>query len=399
MAVSVPLVRPQSGAIHRFLELELLDNRYPAIHGLRVFGIVSVVQWHVTQILVRDYHQHFAPAWSSTSFCVFFGMDLFFVLSGFLIGSILLRSLDTPRGQIGRFYLRRIFRTFPSYYVVLTYLALVTALTAQQRHGLIFEYTYFTNYYRRESDLVMPWGWSLALEEQFYLAVPFLLLLLRRVRGDVPRLALLGGLWLLPLALRLGTYLSHPGAPENSFNRLYFHTHTRADTLVAGLILAYVHWRWREPIGRSLATPFSRAMLAMPSLLCLWILMQPGLFGAGWLHMVHIFSWGTLTSIMYFGWILLVLHGRGGWIDRGLSLPVFRRIASLGYGIYLVHMPICDWLVSPVATVLVTRYRWSSEMVWVLDLAGTLAGAFVLSYVLHVLIEKPSLKLRDHFAS
>ncbi len=68
---------------------------------------------------------------------IFFGMDLFFILSGFLIGSILLRSLQLSGTQnLRRFYLRRIFRTFPSYYVVLTLLALTTTLTADQRRHL-----------------------------------------------------------------------------------------------------------------------------------------------------------------------------------------------------------------------------------------------------------------------
>ena len=75
---------------------------------------------------------------TGSSLAVFFGMDLFFILSGFLIGSILLRSIDTQGTQhVRRFYLRRIFRTFPSYYVVLTVLALAFPLTAAQRQHLV----------------------------------------------------------------------------------------------------------------------------------------------------------------------------------------------------------------------------------------------------------------------
>src|SRR5664279_3647974 len=100
----------------RFLELDLLDNRYPALHGLRVLAIVSVVQFHVSWVFAGEQGIALDGGFLATSLTIFFGMDLFFMLSGFLIGSILLRSLATAgTQQLQRFYLRRVFRTFPSY--------------------------------------------------------------------------------------------------------------------------------------------------------------------------------------------------------------------------------------------------------------------------------------------
>src|ERR1700733_15409629 len=96
MAVSsLPLARTETPSLRSFLALDLLDNRYPALHGLRVLGVISVVQWHVSQILVFDRKLSFNGTWTDTSFAVFFRMDLFFVLSGFLIGSILLHSIES----------------------------------------------------------------------------------------------------------------------------------------------------------------------------------------------------------------------------------------------------------------------------------------------------------------
>src|SRR5579864_8349301 len=147
MSAAVPAVAPEAtgkpAASRRFFELDLLDNRYPALHGLRVLAIVSVVQFHVTWIFAGEQGIELNNDWVASSLAVFFGMDLFFMLSGFLIGSILLRSIETEGSQqIRRFYLRRIFRTFPSYYIVLTFLALTTALTVAQGKHLIYEYMY-----------------------------------------------------------------------------------------------------------------------------------------------------------------------------------------------------------------------------------------------------------------
>jgi hypothetical protein len=98
----------------KFLALELLDNRYASLHGLRTVAVVSVIQFHVSWIFAGEHKMPLDPDWAASSFAVFFGMDLFFVLSGFLIGSILLHSLQTAGSQqLRRFYIRRIFRTFP----------------------------------------------------------------------------------------------------------------------------------------------------------------------------------------------------------------------------------------------------------------------------------------------
>src|SRR5437868_11014253 len=117
-------------------------------------------------------------------------MDLFFMLSGFLIGSILLRALEKNGTQnLQRFYIRRISRTFPPYYVVLTFLALTTSLTPSQLRHLPWEYLYGTNFLSLlRADVVMFWGWSLALEEQFYLTVPILFFVLHRLKNDRARL-------------------------------------------------------------------------------------------------------------------------------------------------------------------------------------------------------------------
>jgi peptidoglycan/LPS O-acetylase OafA/YrhL len=314
----------------------------------------------------------------------------------------LIRSIESRDSHhVRRFYLRRAFRTFPSYYVMLTFLAVATPLTAPQRQHLWLEYLYLSNYGMPlvPGDLVMPWGWSLSLEEQFYLAVPLLFFLLRKLRDDRARLTALGVLWTSAVVVRFVLCLRHPDWNEHAlYDFLYYRTHTRFDTLVAGIMLAYVQYRWHAPIARWLQSPGARATLALPSLACLWLLMRPWMFGEQALRWMHVFSWGTLTSIMYFGWVLLLLNGGVGWFQRALSAPIFRRVATLGYGVYLVHMPLCVTLVAPIARSLVGRRGWPMLVVWPIAVALLLFASFSASYVLHLLVEKPALRLRDRYA-
>ena len=386
-------------ALRRFFGLDLLDNRYPSLHGLRVLAIVSVVQFHVTWVFAGEQNIAIDKDFVASSLSVFFGMDLFFILSGFLIGSILLRSLETSGSQnLGRFYIRRITRTFPLYYLVLTFLALTTRLTASQRAHLPYEYIYATNFLSLlREDIVMFWGWSLALEEQFYLLVPFLFFVLYRLRSFRARVGLLTAIWLAALVIRLVVYFKRGTWTDLAlYEALYFRPHTRFDTLIAGIILAFVHRHHGEAITQWLKRPFHRALLALSSLACLWLLLKPGMFGPEHLQLAHVFVWGTVTSIMYFGWLILLLHGEG-WIHRALSKDIFRRVATLGYGIYLIHIPLLDHVAVPYARALQAR-NVPMLFIWPTSLVGLMAASLGVSYVFHVAIEKPALRLRERLA-
>jgi peptidoglycan/LPS O-acetylase OafA/YrhL len=383
-----------------FFALDLLDNRHPSLHGLRVLAIVSVLQFHVTAIYTQESGIKMDRRWADSSMTIFFGMDLFFFLSGFLIGAILLRSIEVAKKQnVGRFYLRRVFRTFPAYYIVLTTLACTMTLSAAQHHNLVYEYLYGTNYTSlRRHDVVMFWGWSLALEEQFYLTVPLFLFVLSRLRSDRARATLLVAVWLSALGIRLWYYRAHrPFTDLALYDQIYFRTKTRFDPLVAGIFLAFIQHRWREPIGRWLVHPRNRAMVALPTLACLWLLLDPILAGEQNQQVVHLFLWGTVTSLFYVGTLLLLLHGHG-WLPRFMSAPIFRRIATLGYGVYLVHIPVADHVLVPVAKSLYAEhtpmiYLWPLSVVVLVTLSLTIA------YLLHIFVEKPSLWIRDKLAA
>jgi peptidoglycan/LPS O-acetylase OafA/YrhL len=244
----------------------------------------------------------------------------------------------------------------------------------------------------------MFWGWSLALEEQFYLTVPIFLFVLSRLRSDRWRAALLVTVWLSALGIRLWYYNAHrPFTDLELYDQIYFRTKTRFDTLVAGIFLAFLQNRWREPIGQWLTHPKNRALIALPTLCCLWALMDPWVFGDRNLQVTHLFLWGTVTSLFYVGVLLLVLHGHG-WIPRVLSLPAFRYIATLGYGVYLVHIPVADHVLVPVAKQLQAKHT-PMLFVWPASVVALVLMSLGIAYLLHVFVEKPSLKLRDKLAA
>jgi peptidoglycan/LPS O-acetylase OafA/YrhL len=283
---------------------------------------------------------------------------------------------------------------------VLTVVSLVGPLTHMQRQNLWLEYTYLTNFAPLwPGQIVMVWGWSLALEEQFYLAVPALFMLLYRLKGDGERIGVLLTLAGTSLALRLFIYLWYGPWPYLLYRgAVYFRTSTRIDTLVIGILLAYVHQRWGKELDVWMRRPLHRGLIGVGVLACLWPLMDPAMFGAQYYTFMHVFLWGTVTGAMYFGMVLLLLHGPGGTVSRFLSWPGFRKLATLGYGVYLVHIPVCERLVVPLADVLRAR-GVPLGGVWTASLTSLMLASLAVAYVLHLLVEKPSLWLRNRVAS
>ncbi|MDD5306145.1 MAG: acyltransferase [Deltaproteobacteria bacterium] len=381
--------------------LKLLANHFPALHGLRVIAIVLVVQVHVTMAVARA-GLATSPLFTAFSMQMFFGMDLFFVLSGFLIGSILLKSGDGGRFRgrdLLRFYVRRGVRTFPLYYVVLTALALGNPLGAAHPAGLLREYTYLANYNGPiHGARVMPWGWSLCVEEHFYLAAPFVLSALLLLRSHAARLAVLGAIWSAGLATRFAALAAHEGPWNGSwmFTHLYIRTHTRFDILVAGILLAYVHHHFSARIAALFARRRWRALAWSVVLACLALLVARP-FLAPRSPVVQVFAWGTITSVMYVPLILLLLYA-GGRVGRFLSHPLFLRAATLGYGVYLVHIPVCMRLM-PFIRASALRWGLPLAITWPLTLALMLAVSAAVAYALHLLVEKPALALRERVAA
>src|SRR5919199_6536333 len=203
--------------------------RYPELDGLRGIAILMVVA----------YHYNLAPFLS--------GVDLFFVLSGFLLGGILLDKHEAPN-YFKAFYARRFCRTLPLYFLCLLVFLILLPLTLAWLFGDPFEmllgdplplWSYFTFTHNFAMTQLGGWGtlwlghtWSLAVEEQFYLFLPFFIRSFSREKLPY----LLVGLILSAPLLRAFLYEFHPHG-DLAF---YVLMPCRADALLLGVLGAYV---------------------------------------------------------------------------------------------------------------------------------------------------------------
>lgn len=309
-------------------------GRVPELDGVRGLAILLVLVWHYfcDQIRVAPH----TPFYFLARICgmTWSGVDLFFVLSGFLIGGILMDQRGAAN-YFQVFYIRRICRIFPLYYAMLAafWICWSAGLPRWPPAASLFDnsvpfwsYTWYAQNIFMGLQQTMGPGflsvtWSLAIEEQFYLFLPLVIRL--TPRRLLP--GLLYGLILVAPALR-GWFPS----PHAALNLPF-----RFDALLWGVLLAYAV---RQPAFLE----WIRARLGR-----VYGLFGLLLLGTAWITIAGC----VFSSIMYFWlallytlFILLVLAHPSGPLARAMCQPVLRWFGQLSYGIYILHQVI-SWIV------------------------------------------------------
>jgi peptidoglycan/LPS O-acetylase OafA/YrhL len=321
------------------------------------------------------------------------GVDLFFVLSGFLVSGLLFteyRRYGAPARA--RFWVRRGFKIYPAFWVMI----LVTCCMYRWGHPapedpaarLLHELLYVQNYW----DGLWNHTWSLAVEEHFYLGLPLLLALLARGGPDPFRRSWLV-LPLLTLAV-LGWRVATVAEPQ-PFRPYLFVTHMRIDSLLWGVLLAYAyHFRDRAWLTR-LRRWWPLVAVAIA------VLLAPAVVG----HIgesLFLATWGLTTIALGFTLLVaLTLAPTAASPARRTPLPfVGTAVAAIGvdsYSIYLWHKPVERW-VMPWLRNAFELPGADLTFTYVRDLAEYLVVAVVVGMALARVIERPALALRERLA-
>jgi peptidoglycan/LPS O-acetylase OafA/YrhL len=307
-----------------------IRGHVPALDGVRGFAIVMVLLFHITP-----------PGPASTKLGSLtkllasvspVGVDLFFVLSGFLITGILLDAKGS-RGYFRTFYIRRALRIFPLYYAVLlvtlVVLPMFWPLRSDEGQRLLHDQGWLWLYASNlKAAVAVDWTfsagwlqfdhfWSLAVEEQFYLVWPVLVLILpRRAMIGVCVLFIVGA-----LGLRGWLYLR-----DDQTLAFYVFTPCRFDELAVGGLLALVA---REPIGVGRLRNVAMVVMGGSGMT----------LALTWNTDARIFVMGTTLLGLFFGGLLIgvVVSGPGNWVRRAFEFRLMRGLGKYSYGMYVLH--------------------------------------------------------------
>ncbi|MDR5856735.1 acyltransferase family protein [Caballeronia sp. LZ062] len=293
----------------------------PEIDGLRAVAVLAVVMFHAFPTLVPG---------------GYVGVDIFFVISGFLITGILLSELDEERFSVTRFYGRRVRRIFPAFVLVLGFvfsLGWFSLFKTEYRDlgkqivsGAAFvanlafwkEAGYFDSAADTKPLLHL---WSLGVEEQFYILWPLLLAFARRRQIGLARLML--GISVVSFGVNVLLINHHPAAAFYSpFSRFW--------ELLAGAMLAYV---MRSSLDRNAAAPRRLPMLgAMLCVAAMFALNRNSAF-PGWWALLPVAG----ASLCIYG------NGADPVARHVLSRPVMVWIGKISYPLYLWHWPLLSF--------------------------------------------------------
>lgn len=369
----------------------------PRFHGLdtlRSLAILAVIAYH----LMAFHGSDTLPAvWLPVVRMGWMGVDLFFVLSGFLIASQLLRPyLSGQKPSLRAYYRNRLFRILPVYLVVLALYYFVPVWPEDHAFAPAWQYLTFTLNLFLDLDKTGAFthAWSLCVEEHFYLFLPLIVMVAMRKPSLQRAVILMAGFVVLGMVVR-GFVLFHvlrplagssDGAGIAYMERIYYPTYSRLDGLLAGVTLALIR-RFRQPWWEAMVAHGHR-------LLALGV---GGLGIAVWLFADR-FAAFTATSMasVVFGYPLaaasLALIVASALSSNGLlrhRVPGAEIGATLAYSLYLTHKEIIH-LVDRVfpAVAHAGMYPW---------LAVYAVCCLVVASVLYGCVERPFLLVRGRF--
>jgi peptidoglycan/LPS O-acetylase OafA/YrhL len=286
------------------------SHRIVQLDGLRAIAVLAVFAQHALR----------APLWM--------GVDLFFVLSGFLITGILLERKSRGQSYFSYFYARRVRRILPPYVLLMIVSSLLFGL------GWARHWPYYTFFATNIADALNESGhdslnilWSLAVEEQFYLFWPFVILLVPTRAIAAVAAALIVG---VPVLRAIATPWFH------SFWPIYYLTPFRMDLLAAGALLAVAVRRDRNALEpfRVPAVIFFCAALAVLA----WLHLHYPRFRAENTPLSNAALY-SVSLVLCTSFVVIALQSKG-IVRRVLSNPVLVYVGTISYTIYLIHLTI-----------------------------------------------------------
>jgi peptidoglycan/LPS O-acetylase OafA/YrhL len=367
---------PERESLQTTKTIRLHVNRFKQIDVLRALAVFLVLGRHMPRCPVETsaFLHQVTDVWARGGWI---GVDIFFVLSGFLVSGLLFREHEKYRElHIGHFLIRRGFKIYPPFWLLIG----VTFVGGYIRHHKLplrevaSELLFIQNY----GPSLWNHTWSLAVEEHFYLLLAFGLFLLARRRSPRP-FKPLPAAFVAVAVLCLGLRILGARAPFVNETHL-FPTHLRIDGLLFGVLLSYLFHR--HPIWiLSIASRFRYVLL-----------------GAGVILLLPAFCFQLETNRFMYTYGFSLFYVGGGFLllcalgFRGPVTPLVNLLAYIGsqsYSVYLWHMPVAMW------GALVIANRFPPYYSWFIYAASYLLGAVGCGIAMSLLTEFPVLRIRD----
>ncbi|TNE30754.1 MAG: acyltransferase [Bacteroidetes bacterium] len=350
---------------------------------LRAFAILTVVYGHGNILLEHEFDK------AKMNWFTFDGVSIFFVLSGFLIGGILIKQIETGRTQwsdLFRFWRRRWFRTLPNYFLVLTVLTCYYVWVTNRPFSELLPYFGFLQNFAWDHPIHFNEAWSLSVEEWFYLGVPLLMWSSFHLFALTPRHTLiLVALIILTISgtVRIWRFLDGDIDSVHAWDlSLRKQVVTRLDSIMIGVIAAYIKfYRLNSWFANQKKKLFAG----------IGLIIAHKVFIASMLAEEVVSAYDAIFSF----WVIalgtaLTLPYLSNWkVSRSTWSAAITKISLISYSMYLIHL-------SGVLRILVQDFG-IADFSTALGYLAYWFFTFTISWLMYRFYEKPTTALREKF--
>jgi peptidoglycan/LPS O-acetylase OafA/YrhL len=322
------------------------------------------------------------------------GVDLFFVLSGYLIGNQILSAF--AKGQnfsLKLFYIRRFLRTLPNYYFVLALYFIFPVALSGTATAPLWSFLTFTQNLDLRAGETFTHSWSLCIEEQFYLLFPVIALLIAYAKRSIMLgwIAIISAM-LLAMFLRGFNWHAHGEAAismQSFMEHIYYSSFTRFDELLPGVAIALL---------KNFHPTTYAAILRRGNLLLAIGLTSVGIMFYVFQNYAYVKDYGSTFMVTTFGYSLLAISfailvlaalSPNSVLHR-IRIPGAASLALWSYAIYLIHKPLFQVLKAPLTEYGVDINGW-------LGVAIIMAVSIFCGWALYFFVETPFMNLRARF--
>ena len=328
----------------------------------RSIAILFVIIFHTTQMYANNKFSANYYSWGK------FGVEFFFVLSGFLVGGLFYKQ--TVKVNLLRFWLQRFFRTYPPYIIALL-LNYFAVYQTRNEHFNIGYLIFFQNFYT--SIPYFKISWSLCIEEHFYIAFPLFIIISEKfLKEKKYQLCFWIFLCILPTIIRWRYGSSSPSKFGYYETASYF----RFEGIAMGCLLSFLVYRLKFTPNFSFLAKLGTVIFFL-SMLFINVIFKNSFFTYTLGYLFLNCSLLLLLTLFYFSNSLKVA-----------AYPMVFTIASMAYSLYLTHA-----LTINAMAIISTRFKVSTLIMYPL----TITAIFIVGYIFYKLIEQPTIRYRNLF--
>lgn len=365
---------------------QLTAKKIAGLDHLRALAISLVFLFH--------YRLFAHPQWVDT-LCKFgwTGVDLFFVLSGYLIAGQIFKGMQRGDFSLKVFFIKRFLRILPSFWVVLAIYFLIPAAREWEALSPLWKFLTFTQNFGLDQryNRTFSHAWSLCVEEQFYLLLPLSVLFITYIKGGKTAGYIIAALFLGGIAIRVAGWNAFVAPVTGTdvygitwYKWLYYPTYNRLDGLLAGISIAGLVCYY--PSAKAFIDKYANLLLAS------------GLLLAGVAYMVCL-DFVTFNTAVFGFPIVAIAYGcmvasatSARSVLNKFSSKLTAYIATLSYTIYLVHKMTMHLAQEYFST---PEIPADGNLMFVISIIVSVSGAMLLHYI----VEKPFLKLKDRLTA